>query len=89
MVTLNTTQSGLWGRNPADRQALVLGLIEKHGVVVTRKQVIAFAQSMGKTNADVRFLFNNRLFRAGRGQYTLQPLVLAGATSSAVEGAVN
>lgn len=88
MVTLNTTQSGLWGRNPADRQALVQGLIEKHGTVVTRKQVLAFAQSIGKTNADVRFLFNNRLFRAGRGQYTLQPLMVD-STGAAASGAVN
>lgn len=88
MVTLNTNQSGLWGRNPADRQTLIQGLIEKHGLVVTRKQVIAFAQSVGKTNADVRFLFNNKMFRAGRGQYTLQPLVL-GDGSVGVASAVN
>jgi len=88
MVNLNTTQNGLWGRTPADRQALVLSIIEKHGLVVTRKQVLAVAQSMGKTNADVRFLFNNKAFRAGRGQYTLQPFVADTASVSAAS-AVN
>lgn len=83
MVALNTSGTGLWGRNPADRQALVSGLIEKHGVIVTRKQVIAFATSVGKSNADVRFIFNNKMFRAGRGQYTLQPLVLDNGAVSA------
>lgn len=82
MVTLNTSGNGLWGRDAAGRQALVSGLIEKHGLIVTRKQVIAFATSVGKTNADVRFLFNNKMFRAGRGQYTLQPLVLDNSAAS-------
>jgi hypothetical protein len=80
MVTLNTSGNGLWGRDVAGRQALVTGLVEKHGVIVTRKQVLAFAASIGKSNADVRFLFNNKMFRAGRGQYTLQPLLADDST---------
>jgi len=83
MVALNTTASGLWGRNPVQRQDLVSGLIEKHGVIVTRKQVIAHAQSVGLSNAEVRFLFNNKMFRAGRGQYTLAPLVLDNGAATA------
>jgi hypothetical protein len=83
MVTLNTSGAGLWGRDVAGRQALITGLVEKHGVIVTRKQVLAFAASVGKTNADVRFLFNNKMFRAGRGQYTLQPLLVDDSATSA------
>lgn len=75
MVALNTNTAGLWGRNPAERQALVQGIVAAHGLVVTRKQILAQATAMNKSVADVRWLFNNKIFRAGRGQYTLAPLV--------------
>lgn len=75
MVNLNTTDASLWGRNPAERQALVRELVEKLGVVVTRKQVISLLQSTSRTHAEATWLFNNRIFRASRGQYTLQPLI--------------
>lgn len=83
MVALNTSATGLWGRNPSQRQDLVAGLVEKHGVIVTRKQVIAYAQSINLSNAEVRFLFNNKMFRAGRGQYTLAPLVVDNSAAAA------
>lgn len=83
MVTLNKTDASLWGRNPADRQALVTELIEKVGVIVTRKQVRAFLESTGRHYNDVTWLFNNRRFRAARGQYTLQPALVDNSGISA------
>ncbi len=85
MVTLNTTTAGLWGRNPAERQALVQSIVAAHGLVVTRKQILAHATAQGKGTADVRWLFNNKLFRAGRGQYTLAPLVDDSSAVNAVQ----
>lgn len=88
MVNLNTNDASLWGRDPSHRQALVREFVEKLGVVVTRKQVIAFLQSTGRTQAEATWLFNNRLFRAARGQYTLQPLIANGDVGSvSTEGA--
>ena len=75
MVSLNTSDASLWGRNPDQRQALVREFVEKLGVVVTRKQIIAFLQSTGRTQAEATWLFNNKVFRSGRGAYTLQPLI--------------
>jgi hypothetical protein len=88
MVALNTTTAGLWGRNPAERQALVQSIVEAHGLVVTRKQILAHATAAGKGTADVRWLFNNKLFRAGRGQYTLAPLVDSSAVNASTEASV-
>jgi hypothetical protein len=82
MVSLNTTDASLWGRNPGQRQALVLEFVEKLGVIVTRKQVIAFLQSTGRTQAEATWLFNNKVFRSGRGAYTLQPLIADSTTVS-------
>ena len=87
MVNLNTTDATLWGRDPGHRQALVREFVEKLGVVVTRKQVIAFLTSTGRTQAEATWLFNNRVFRAGRGSYTLQPLIADGDTTSVSQGA--
>lgn len=83
MVNVRTNEPGLWGRNPQARQALVKELAEGVGVVVTRKQVLAFLTSTNRQVADVTWLFNGRAFRAGRGQYTLQPLLAAGEVVSA------
>lgn len=83
MVTLNTSDTSLWGRDGAARQALVIELVEKFGVVVTRKQVKAFLQATNRHYNDVTWLFNNRRFRAARGQYTLQPALAADATIDA------
>lgn len=87
MTNLNTTDATLWGRNPAHRQSLVREFVEKLGVVVTRKQVIAFLNSTGRTQAEATWLFNNRIFRAGRGSYTLQPLLADGDTASVPQSA--
>ena len=88
MVNLNTTDASLWGRNPSERQALVREFVEKLGVVVTRKQVISYLQSTGRTQAEATWLFNNRVFRAGRGSYTLQPLIADGDNVSVSAGAL-
>ena len=87
MVNLNTNDAGLWGRNPSHRQSLVREFVEKLGVIVTRKQVIAFLQSTGRTQAEATWLFNNRIFRSGRGSYTLQPLLADGDSTSVSQGA--
>lgn len=83
MINLNTADSSLWGRNPGHRQSLVREFVEKLGVIVTRKQVIAFLNSTGRTQAEATWLFNNRIFRSARGSYTLQPLLADGDTSTA------
>lgn len=88
MVNLRVTDHRLWGRNPAARQALVQELVEKFGVIVTRKQVMNFLTSQGRGQIEVNWLFNNRLFRAARGQYTLQPLIADGETVTVQNGAL-
>lgn len=83
MVALNLNDATLWGRDPAARQALAVELFEKFGVIVTRKAVMAHLLSTGRDRNCVSWLFNNKLFRAGRGQYTLQPVLLEGANVGA------
>lgn len=83
MVTLNVANSSLWGRDAAARQSLAIELIEKFGVIVTRKAVMEHLLSTGRDRNCVSWLFNNKMFRAGRGQYTLQPVLLDSATQSA------
>lgn len=83
MVKVNAADSSLWGRKPSVRQALVVDLFENLGVVVTRKQVIAYLSSTGRSEDDVHWLFNNRRFRVARGSYTLQPLLLEDGNDSA------
>jgi hypothetical protein len=84
MVMVNTNATGVWGRNAAARQQLVRELVEQAGVIVNRKQVLAFIESTGRTVNDVSWLLNGKQFRASRGQYTLQPL-LAGDGASTSE----
>lgn len=84
MRKLNLTGERLWGRQPSVRQSIVQHLLESVGVVVTRKQVIAAMQTINRTKDDVQWLFNDRRFRVGRGQYTLQPLLLEEVGSEAV-----
>ena len=88
MVNLKVTDHRLWGRNPSARQTLVQELVEKFGVIVTRKQVMHFLTSQGREQTEVNWLFNNRMFRAARGQYTLQPLIVDGDTVSVPNGAL-
>lgn len=82
MVNLNTADTKLWGRDPAARQALAIELIEAFGPIVTRKDVLARLHATGRDRNCVSWLFNDRKFRAGRGQYTLQPVMLDSASSS-------
>lgn len=87
MINLNLNDATLWGRNPGVRQSLVREFVENIGVVVTRKQVIAFLDSTGRSKDDAQWLFNNRRFRAARGSYTLQPLLADGDTATVPQGA--
>ena len=87
MVNLNVNNSSLWGRNPAHRQALVQEFVEKLGVIVTRKQVVALLEGSGRSRNEAMWLFNNRLFRATRGQYTLQPLIANDDSITVSQGA--
>ena len=77
MTALNTANKKLWGRDAAVRQQIVVSLLETFGTVVTRKQVLEHVQVIGREYNDVTWLLNNKLFRAARGQYTLQPLLVA------------
>ena len=89
MVTLNTAATGVWGRNASARQALVRELVEQCGVIVNRKQVMAFIESTGRTVNDVSWLLNGKSFRAARGQYTLQSLISSGDATATEATATN
>jgi hypothetical protein len=86
MVSLNVSDKKLWGRAPAARQQIVTELLQQFGTIVTRKQVISFIQSTGRTLNDVTWLLNGKVFRASRGQYSLQPLVLPNGSAVASTG---
>jgi hypothetical protein len=84
MTVLNTSNKKLWGRNAAVRQQIVVSLVETFGTIVTRQQVLDHVQTIGREYNDVTWLLNNRLFRAARGQYTLQPLLASEEVASPV-----
>lgn len=58
----------------AEKRALAERMASELGNIVTRKQVLAFVKANGGTIADVRWIFNTKKFRAGRGQYDLGQL---------------
>ena len=89
MVSLNVSEAKLWGRFPGARQQLVTELVQQFGMVVTRKQVVSFIESTGRTLNDVTWLLNGKAFRAARGQYSLQTLVLTNGSGVASGGAGN
>lgn len=88
MVNLNVSEKKLWGRFPGTRQQLVTDLIAQFGMVVTRKQIVSFVESTGRTMNDVSWLLNGKIFRAARGQYTLSPLVLSNGSDVASGGGI-
>lgn len=73
------------------KKAILDLLVENFGAVFTRKQALALIKSNGGTIADVRFIFNNKAFRAGRGQYDVSSLISvdtpAETSEAPVEGA--
>lgn len=79
MVNLNNNAK--WGRNAIARQALVTELVQKYGALVNRKQVTQFISDTNRTVNDVSWLLNGTQFRAGRGQYTLAPLLASTAVT--------
>lgn len=56
------------------KKALLVEIVQNLGNIVTRKQVLTFVKSKGGSVADVRWIFNNKSARAGRGQYDLSAL---------------
>ena len=70
------------GRNADARRQLIVELVTQLGPVVTRKQVVSFIQATGRTRNDVSWLLNDRQYRASRGQYTLQPLLVETTTAT-------
>jgi hypothetical protein len=54
---------------------LVEALAKNFGNVVNRKQVLDYVKSVGLDIKAVRWLLNNKAFRAGRGQYDLSTLL--------------
>jgi len=70
-----------------EKKELAEKIVQALGPIVTRKQVLAFVKSNGGAVADVRFIFNNKNFRAGRGQYDLSSLNGVEATNTSVVGA--
>lgn len=81
MVSLNNNAK--WGRNPDSRKALVTELYNQYGGIVTRPQILAFLVSTNRTVNDVSWLLNGTIYRAGRGQYTLSPLLASTVTEVA------
>lgn len=67
------------------KRDLAAKIAENLGNIVTRKQVLGFVKSNGGSIADVRWIFNNKLFRAGRGQYDLSKLNSVETESETVE----
>lgn len=57
------------------KKALLAEIVQNLGNVVTRKQVLTFVKARGGSVADVRWIFNSKNARAGRGQYDLNALV--------------
>jgi len=74
MIKLNNNAK--WGRNPAERQALVTELVGAYGAIVTRPQVLQFLKATNRTVNSVSWLLNGTVYRAGRGQYSLNTLIL-------------
>jgi len=64
------------------KKAFLNEIVQNVGTVVTRKQVLGFVKSRGGTIADVRWIFNSKSARAGRGQYDLTSLVNGTASAS-------
>jgi hypothetical protein len=59
---------------------LVTALREKHGDIVTRKQVLAHTTANGIDCP--HWLFNNKAFRAGRGKYDLSKVNTSATTET-------
>lgn len=58
----------------SEKRALAERVAQELGNIVTRKQVLGFVKANGGSIADVRWIFNTKKFRAGRGQYDLSQL---------------
>jgi hypothetical protein len=65
------------------KRDIVSAIVENFGSVVTRKQVLAYVKANGRSIADVRFIFNTKSLRAGRGQYDLSSLLTNGVDKTA------
>ena len=57
------------------KKALLAEIVQNLGNVVTRKQILGFVKGRGGSVADVRWIFNTKNVRAGRGQYDLSTLM--------------
>ena len=64
------------------KREIVESLNDAFGAIVSRKQTLAFIKSRGGTIADVRFIFNTKSLRAGRGQYDLSSLLSNGVDNT-------
>lgn len=53
-----------------EKQMLVSDLIERHGLTVNRKELLAYTQGAGLDHPN--WLLNNKSLRAGRGAYNLE-----------------
>jgi len=56
------------------KRELAEKIVSNIGAVVSRKQILAFVKADGGSVADVRWIFNTKKFRAGRGLYDLTSL---------------
>lgn len=83
MIKLN--DNAKWGRNPAERKQLVTELYTKYGIIVSRKQVMDFIESTGRTIKHVAWLVNRTSYRCGRGEYTLKSLIIENPITVTVE----
>jgi len=65
------------------RKEVLQLLVNAYGPVFSRKQALALVKSKGGNIADVRFIFNNKALRAGRGNYDVSSIVAPDAQASA------
>lgn len=65
-----------------DKKQLLQKMVESIGPIFTRKQALSFVTSNGGTVADIRWVFNNKAFRAGRGQYDVSSMTSGAAAGS-------
>lgn len=65
-----------------DKKMLLQKMVESVGPIFTRKQALSFVKSNGGSIADIRWVLNNKQFRAGRGQYDVSSMMTSLSSGS-------
>jgi len=64
------------------KKQLLKELVSSVGPIFTRKQALSFVKSRGGSVADIRWVLNNKAFRASRGQYDVSSMMGTGSSQS-------